>query len=125
MTQTGVTNDVEKLVENYFATWNETDPARRRAAIVAALTPEASYLDPTLSAGGHDEFDAMVVRVQRRFPEHRFRLTSKVDGHHDRLRWSWDLVGPDEATVIAGVDFAVLAADGRLREITGFFETGV
>lgn len=32
--------------------------------------------------------------------------------------------GPEalDALVAAGVDFAVLAADGRLRQVTGFFE---
>jgi hypothetical protein len=123
--ETDVISPVDQVVDNYFAMWNETDATRRRAAIAVALTPDASYLDPKLAADGHDELDAMVVQVQNRFPGHRFRLTGPVDGHHDRLRWSWDLVGPDDVPVVTGVDFAVLAADGRLRQVTGFFETAV
>ncbi len=121
---TDVSTTVGRVVDSYFAVWNETDANQRRAAIEAALVPEASYLDPTLAAQGHAELDAMVARVQHRFPGHRFRLTGAVDHHHDRLRWSWDLVGPDGGPpVVSGVDFAVLAPDGRLREVTGFFES--
>jgi hypothetical protein len=37
--------------------------------------------------------------------------------------WGWKLAGPgDGSTAFSGVVFAVLAADGRLREVTGFFE---
>ena len=34
---------------------------------------------------------------------------------------SWDLVTPEGAVVVAGVDIGALASDGRLRRITGFF----
>jgi SnoaL-like domain len=121
---TDVGTAVDQVVDGYFAMWNETDPARRRAAIDTAWTPEASYLDPMLSAEGYAELDPMVTQVQDRFPGHRFRLTGPVDSHHDRLRWDWELAGPDGApAVVSGVDFAVLAVDGRLREVTGFFES--
>jgi hypothetical protein len=112
-----------KVVDGYFAMWNETDPARRRAAIEAAWAPQARYVDPMLDADGLDGLDAMAAGVQERFPGHRFRRTGAVDVHHDRARWDWELTAPEGgATVVAGVDFAVLAPDGRLREVTGFFE---
>jgi hypothetical protein len=45
-----------------------------------------------------------------------------VDAHHDRVRWSWELATPEGPAIATGVDFAVLAEDGRLREVVGFFE---
>jgi hypothetical protein len=111
------------VVETYFAMWNETDATRRRGLIEAAWTPDASYLDPMFAADGPDGLDALVAGVHQQFPGHRFRLTGAVDVHHDRARWGWELVGPDGGGVVAaGVDFAVLATDGRLRQVTGFFE---
>jgi hypothetical protein len=110
-------------VENYFAVWNETDPTRRRSLIEAAWTPDASYLDPMFAADGPDGLDALVDGVHQQFPGHRFHLIGAIDAHHDRARWGWALVGPDGgAPVAAGVDFALLAPDGRLRAVTGFFE---
>lgn len=123
MTGTDTMTDVDALVAAYFAMWNETDPAARRAIITATWSPEGSYLDPLFAADGYDALDAMVVEVHRQFPDHRFRLTGPVDAHHDRARWGWELVGPDSTPiVVAGVDFAVFAPGGRLRTVTGFFE---
>ncbi len=117
-------SDIEIIVDGYFAMWNETDPARRKEVTAATWTPDASYVDPRFTADGHDGLDQMVVGVHTAYPGYRFRLTGPVDAHHDRVRWSWELAGPDGGTPLAtGVDYAVLADDGRLREVTGFFES--
>lgn len=113
----------QSIVDAYFAMWNETDAHRRREIIATAWTEDASYVDPLFTAAGHDGLDALAAGAQQQFPGHRFRLTSAIDVHHDRARWGWDLVGPDGGDpVVVGVDYAVIAPDGRLREITGFFE---
>jgi len=80
-----------------------------------------SYLDPMFSAEGHEALDQLVAGVHERFPGYRFRQTEPVDAHHDRVRWGWEFGEPGAAPLVAGVDFAVLAADGRLGEVTGFF----
>jgi hypothetical protein len=113
--------DIERTVEGYFDMWNETDPARRRELIERTWAPVASYVDPMFSADGYEELDEMVAGVHRQFPGHRFRLTGAVDIHHNRVHWGWELTTPDGgAAVASGVDFAVLATDGRLGEVTGF-----
>jgi SnoaL-like protein len=112
-----------ELVERYFAIWNETDPARRRELITTTWSPDLTYLDPLFSAAGPDALDTLVEGVHEQFPGHRFRLIGQVDLHHDRARWAWELAGPAGGpTVAAGVDFALLTADGRLHQVTGFFE---
>jgi hypothetical protein len=123
MSETSTATAIGTIVEGYFAMWNETDPARRRDVIAATWAPDARYADPMFVADGADALDALAVGVHQQFPGHRFRLTTGVESHHDRARWGWELVGPDGgAPVAAGVDFAVLAPDGRLREVTGFFQ---
>ena len=63
----------------------------------------------------------MIEGAQKQFPGWRFRLTSGVDAHHDRLRFGWEL-GPDEGPAIAGgVDFGVISG-GMLQKITGFLD---
>jgi hypothetical protein len=114
--------DVEAVVEGYFATWNETDPARRRKFTEQTWATDATYVDPRYTADGHDGLDELVRAVHDAFPGSRFRLTSAVDAHHDRVRWSWELATPEGLPIATGVDFAVLAEDGRLREVVGFFE---
>ena len=122
MTETRTAPTLNAVVANYFAMLNETDPARRRAVTATVMTPDAAFLDPMFEARGYEELDALVAAIHERFPGYRFRQTSAVDTHHDRARWDWECIGPDGgAPAATGVDFALLASDGRLRSVTGFF----
>jgi len=115
--------EVTTVVDNYIAGWNETDPGRRRAIIGETYTDDATYVDPMIEGKGPDGIDAMIAGVQQQFPGHRFELAFGPDHHHDRVRFTWHLVGPNGAGPVAiGVDFATLAANGRLRSVTGFLE---
>ena len=67
-----------------------------------------------LEAEGHAAISEMVAGVQAKFPGHRFRRLSGIDTHHDQLRFAWDLVSPEGAVVVAGLDIGALASDGRL-----------
>jgi hypothetical protein len=50
-----------------------------------------------------------------------FRI-SAVLHHHDRSLARWALHGPDGRVLQTGTSFGVLADDGRLAAITGFFD---
>jgi hypothetical protein len=120
-TKTTPATEVEQLIDQYIAAWNETDPATRRALIARTWTEDGRYLDPLMSGEGHDGIDAVVGAVQTQFPGHRFRRTGELDTHHDRVRFSWEL-GPEEGAALAGgIDFGVIV-NGRLQSITGFLD---
>jgi len=114
--------DISTVIHNYIAAWNEADPDRRRAIVGETFADDASYLDPLMSGDGQDGIDAMIGAAQQQFPGHRFELSMGPDAHNDRVRFAWSLVG-DGAPVAAGVDFATVGEDGRLRSVTGFLET--
>ena len=114
-------NDIATTVDAYLAMWNETDAARRAAHIERVWTSDGRYVDPMLEAEGRAALSEMVADVHAQFPGHRFRRVSGIDAHHDQLRFAWDLVAPDGAVVVAGIDIGILTADGRLERITGFF----
>jgi hypothetical protein len=120
MTNTDVT-DPTSTIDAYFAMWNESDVARRRDLIERAWAPQASYLDPLLEADGHDGLSTMVDQVHAQLPGHRFRRTTEIDLHHDRVRFGWELAGEDGTVAVAGIDVGELDGEGRLRRITGFF----
>jgi hypothetical protein len=113
--------DVMTTVDTYLAMWNEPDRATRLALIERAWTTEGRYVDPVQEAQGHDALSAMVDAIQAQFPGQRFRRQSGIDSHHDQVRFAWDLAAPDGAVTVAGVDVGVVADDGRLVSITGFF----
>ena len=115
--------DITTVVHNYIAMWNEPTPEERRAIIAETFADDASYLDPMQSGDGREGIDAMVAGAQAQFPGLRFELSDGPDAHHDRVRFAWRLVAPGGgAPVAAGVDFATVADDGRLRAVTGFLE---
>src|SRR5437868_11895607 len=110
----------EGTVEAYVATWNETDAGRRQAGIARAWAPGARYRDPLMASDGHDGIDAMLAAVQAKFPGFVLRRTSRVDCHNGSARFSWSLGPASGPTVVEGVDFCALAADGRLASVVGF-----
>ena len=76
-----------------------------------------------MAGEGHDGIDAMIAAAQQQFPGHRFEL---VDGPGRPQRPRPLRVGARRRrrrrSVAAGVDFATVADDGRLRAVTGFLE---
>src|SRR5689334_4722720 len=109
------------VVDTYLAMWNEDDSDRRADLIEQAWTTEGAYIDPLLQATGHAELTAMVDGVHEQYPGYKFRRTSGVGLHLDTVRFGWELFGPEGTILVAGIDVGQLAADGKLRSITGFF----
>jgi hypothetical protein len=114
--------DPTDLIDRYIAIWNETDAERRRALIARTWTQDARYVDPLMQGEGPAGIDAMVAGVQQRFPGHRFRRISPVDAHNRHVRFAWHLAPEAGPALAAGVDFGVIAPDGRLASITGFLD---
>jgi len=114
-------SDIAKIVDTYLAMWNETDPARRAQHIEAAWTHDGRYVDPLSDATGPKALSEMVTGVQTRFPGQKFRRISGIDVHHDQVRFAWELAASDGTVTVVGLDVGALSADGRLRQITGFF----
>ena len=113
--------DVTATVDTYLAAYSEGDHERRAELISEAWAPDGELIDPPMTGEGYDGISALADALQRQFAGHRFRRASHVDAHHDRLRFAWELVGPDGTVALTGLDVGELADDGRLRRITGFF----
>ena len=121
MTETGTATPIDELVDGYLAAWNETDAARRAALIARVWAEDGHLIDPPLASEGHTAIGAHHAALQAQFPGHRFRRASGIDAHHQHFRFAWELVGPEGAPALAGLDVGELAPDGRLRRVTGFF----
>ena len=114
-------SDIATTVDTYLAMWNETEEVRRAEHIERAWAADGHYSDPAQEATGHAALSEMVAGVHGRFPGQRFRRVSGIDAHHDQVRFAWELGAPGGDVTVAGVDFGVLAGDGRLQRISGFF----
>jgi hypothetical protein len=115
-------SDFADLVQRYIDTWNERDPALRRAAIDRLWAEDASYVDPLVSVTGRDGIDATIASAQEQFPNLVFRLAGGVDAHHNLARFTWELAPEGGAALVVGFDVAVVASDGRLSAVHGFLD---
>ena len=70
---------------------------------------------------GHDELVTVPVLAHEQFPGQRFVRTSGIDAHHGIVRFEWELADEDGAVSVAGLDVGIVADDGRLSRIAGFF----
>jgi hypothetical protein len=114
-------NAINTTIANYIAAWNETDADKRRNVIASAWTEAGTYLDSHRDSTAHDAIGAMIAAVPQVFPGYRVRLSSGIEVHHDRVRFSWQAGGaPDAPLFFAGTDYAIIAPDGRFSAVTGF-----
>ena len=120
-TDTTTTDTHLATIDAYFAMLNETDDVARRELAARAWTEDGGYVDPLQQATGHDELVAMAGGVHEQFPGQTFRRTSGVDAHHALVRFAWELAGDDADVTVAGIDVGIIADDGRLSRIAGFF----
>ena len=109
-------------MESYVASWNETDPARRQSSLAASCAINASYRDPVMVSDGQAGLDAMLAGVQAKFPGFVLKRISKVDSHNNAVRFAWSLGPAAGPSVVEGVDFATVSADGKLAAIVGFID---
>ncbi|MGW2179895.1 nuclear transport factor 2 family protein [Streptomyces sp. NPDC001732] len=113
----------EDAVRRYFAAWNAATPEDLAKAVAAAFTEEATYTDPLADVRGHEGLAATISGAQQQFPGFEFRLTGTPDGHHDIVRFGWDLVSTaDGSAPAAGSDVITLADDGRIASVSGFLD---
>lgn len=121
-TSTGIAPDkLARTVDAYFGMLNEEDPARRAALAAEAWTEDGYFHDPLLEAKGHEALVEMVAGIHAQLPGQRFARTSGIDAHHKVIRFGWQLVDPDGAVTLEGIDVAIVADDGRLASLAGFF----
>ncbi|MEU7891102.1 nuclear transport factor 2 family protein [Microbispora bryophytorum] len=113
---------VDQLVACYIATWNETDPVARRAAIKQIWAEDGAYTDPIAVAEGLAAIDATIAAVQGQFPDFVFTLAGPVDAHHNIARFTWELGPAGGEGLVVGFDVAVLTEDGRISKVHGFLD---
>jgi hypothetical protein len=105
----------------YLDTWNQRSAAQRQALLDRHWNDDARYVDPLMSGHGTTQIGGRMAAVQQRFPDYRFALLGKPDGHGDYVRLSWSL-GPDAGEApIEGSD-VVRLRDGRIAEVIGFID---
>jgi hypothetical protein len=114
-------SDPKQVADRYIATWNETNAERRMALLREHWSADANYVDPMASVTGVMDISKLIGSVHERFPEFRFALTGRPDGHGDHTRFTWSLGPNGTQPPIEGSDVVSLNQD-RIVSVIGFLD---
>jgi hypothetical protein len=125
-----------ELAAKYLALWNEPDADRRRRTIAELWTEDGRHLlqppqeiraiaarpgiglTAILEARGHEEIAARVASAYEHWvASERLTFRGRDDAERlgDAVKFHWEAVTEDGEVFGAGLDFLVLAVDGRIE----------
>jgi hypothetical protein len=107
----------EVLVDRYVAVWNEPN-ATRRLQLVAALWHErAARYNHTAEQIGREAIAQAVRSTYEHFGAkgYRFRALHNTVGHHNAVKFSWEMIDRTGMTDSIGTTFLLLDENGWIR----------
>jgi hypothetical protein len=112
---------LEALIDSYCAAWSCADANERERLLERVWERDGRYTDPRADAIGIAQLSAHIGNILAARPGARVVRTSAVDVHHALARFAWRVVQGDGTALPEGIDFAEIAATGKLQRIAGFF----
>lgn len=113
--------NVEALWQRYSASWSNPDDGTRAAELEACLADDVTYCDPNGLIAGRTGLSAYMAGYQQQTPAGAHFVIRSFVHHHDRSLAHWAFVDVQDREIYTGSSFGLLAEDGRLRTISGFF----
>lgn len=107
--------------DTYQSAWADIGADERRALLARSVTDDCVYSDPTDFCEGVDALIGHIEGSQAKVPGARFRNDKLLD-HHDQGLSEWTMFDGTGAVVATGTSYARFGQDGRLTQMTGFFE---
>lgn len=131
-----------ELVDRFVTIWNEPNAERRRTMVRQLWTEDALHVfqppqevldaaaglnvTAVFQARGHAELEKRVSRAYEEFiapGQYTFRLAGKAKRVADAVRFTWEMAATDDTVAGVGLEFVVLAADGRIQQDYQFIES--
>jgi hypothetical protein len=135
--------DPNELADRYVALWNEPDRDRRREAVRTLWLEDGAHilqppqevreiaarpgigLTARLEAQGHAALEARATSAYEEFiapGRFSFRRRDNVERLADVVKFNWEMVSTDGEVAGVGLEFLVLAPDGRIQRDYQFIE---
>jgi hypothetical protein len=108
------------LWQRYARIWS-SEPSLRLSELEACLVDGCVYCDVNGVQEGREALSRYMGGFQESVKGGNFEILSVVH-HHDRMLAEWRLLGANGAVLQTGRSFATVSDDGRLQNITGFFD---
>lgn len=110
----------DTLWQRYARIWS-SELAVRATELEACLADDCTYCDVNGLLSGREALSGYMGGFQQSVKGGKFEILSVIH-HHDRMLAEWRLLGPDDTVLQTGRSFANAAPDGRLLNISGFFD---
>jgi hypothetical protein len=109
------------LPENLHRVFEETDLAKRKAAIADLWDEDGIFIDPDGVHQGPEQLSAAVTAFQHRFPGTVYTVTSPVQENFGVGRVSWEHGPPGGVATGKGIDVGRMK-DGKLVTLYVFID---
>lgn len=110
----------QSLWQRYARIWS-SEPSLRASELEACLADACVYCDINGMQEGREALSRYMGGFQESVKGGSFEILS-VKHHHDRMLAEWRLIGANGVVLQTGRSFATVSRDGRLQNITGFFD---
>jgi hypothetical protein len=111
-------HSITELVDRYIAVWNEPDDEVCRKHIAELWVEDGAYMNESVEKHGHRAIETAVVEAYQEYVVKGFvfRSANNADGHHNVVRFNWEMhpIGGGGVEAV-GFDFLVLGDDGWIR----------
>jgi hypothetical protein len=111
-------NELPKVIDDYMASWNEPDAARRDA-LLGGFAVDGRYVDPTIETVSREALAAHLTSFRASMPGTLFERTSHVRRAGDWYLFDWTMTSG--GTTTPGTDAVHLDGNGRVVLVAGFF----
>jgi hypothetical protein len=115
-------NSHQNIWEAYTRSWSEADVSKRLLLFEQCLNPDCVYTDPLIQATGYSQLSGYMSELHKNVPGVSF-VSIDFKSHHDRSLTHWNMVDANENILSQGASYGLYGADGRLLQMTGFYET--
>lgn len=115
-------SSLRKTWERYASAWKAPSADEKRALLDGATLPNAVYTDPLHRTETRDALIEYMLEFHRQVPGGHFETTWFMS-HHGCGAARWCMRGADGTALGEGVSYVVFDDSGRLRSMTGFFES--
>lgn len=107
--------------KTYQSAWSDLSDDERRTLLAQSVVEDCIYTDPTDSCEGVEALIAHIEGSRKKMPGARFQNDKFLD-HHDQGLSEWTMFDSEGSVVATGTSYALFGTDGRLTQMTGFFE---
>jgi uncharacterized protein YndB with AHSA1/START domain len=111
------------LVDEWFASWRETDIILREQSIARIAIPDVQFRDRFGSTNGIADLMPHITAAQRFMPGMHMQRRGDVRHCQGTALVDWVAMAGDGQERAAGTNVFVFAADGRIASVTGFWRT--